>query len=274
MKYRPKYRPPVQRINRGKYHIYQDADGHQMPGATTILGSGLPTPQLITWAANSTAEGAVNNWDTLSELPPAARLKALQNIRYEVTNTAKNKGTLIHGYAEKLVQGEQLTGIEDALRPYVDNYVRFIDAWQLDPIFVEIVVVSYRYGYAGTLDLIAELTTPAGERETWLLDIKTGEKGVYPETALQLAAYRFADYYLDADGNEQPMPSVEGTAAIHITADDAQLIPTVSELEQLNVFRIAQKIYEYEKDKSGLILPALRLPTSSTARVIWEDTTP
>ena len=153
----------------------------------------------------------------------------------------------------------------------VDNYVRFIDTWQLDPVLVEVVIVSYGHGYAGTLDLIADLTGPTGERERWLLDIKTGEKGIYPETALQLAAYRFSEFYLDSDGAEQPMPTVEHTGAIHITADDAQLIPTVSEREQLTTFRIAQKVYEYDKDKDGLILPALRLPTASTARVIWDD---
>ena len=266
-----KYCPPIRRITRGKTHHYEDADGRRVPGVTTILDGGLPKKELIGWAGNATAEGAVNNWDALSELPPGARMKTLQGIRYEVTNKAKNKGTQVHLYAEALVQGIEVKGVPDELRPYVDNYVRFIDTWQLDPVLVEVVIVNYTHGYAGTLDLIADLTGPTGERERWLLDIKTGEKGIYPETALQLAAYRFAESYVDADGDEQPMPTVEHTGAIHITADDAQLIPTVSEREQLTTFRIAQKIYEYEQDKDGLILPALRLPTASTARVIWDD---
>jgi hypothetical protein len=198
-------------------------------------------------------------------------MKTLQGIRYEVTNKAKNKGTQVHLYAEALVQGIEVKGVPDELRPYVDNYVRFIDAWQLDPVLVEVVIVSYGHGYAGTLDLIADLTGPTGERERWLLDIKTGEKGIYAETALQLSAYRFAEFYLDQDGAEQPMISVEACGAIHITSDDAVLIPTVSDREQLQMFRIAQKVYEFDKDKDGLILPALRLPTSSTARVVWDD---
>ena len=266
-----KYCPPIRRITRGKNHHYEDADGRRVPGVTTILGAGLPKPQLINWAASATAQGAIDNWDSLSELPPAARLKALEGIRYEITNRAKGKGTQVHLYAEAIVQGIAVTGIPDELRPYIDNYVRFIDAWQLDPALVEVVVVNYTHGYAGTLDLIADLTGPTGERERWLLDLKTGEKGIYAETALQLAAYRYAELYLDADGDEQPMPTVDATGAIHITADDAQLIPTVSEREQLTTFRIAQKIYEYEQDKDGLILPALRLPTASTARVIWDS---
>ena len=265
-----KYCPPIRRITRGKNHHYEDADGRRVPGVTTILDGGLPKKELIGWAGNATAEGAVNNWDALSELPPGARMKTLQGIRYEVTNKAKNRGTQVHLYAEALVQGIEVKGVPDELRPYVENYVRFIDAWKLDPILVEVVIANYTYGFAGTLDLVADLTGPTGERERYLLDIKTGEKGIYAETALQLAAYRFAESYVDADGDEQPMPTVEHTGAIHITADDAQLIPTVSEREQLTMFRIAQKIYEYDKDKDGLILPALRLPTSSTARVVWD----
>jgi hypothetical protein len=267
-----KYLPPVTRVERGRYHYYTDGDGHRIPGVTTILNDGIPKPQLINWAANATAEGAVNDWDNLAQLPPAARLKALQGIRYDVTNKAKGKGTAVHKYAEQLVQGHEVTGIPDELRPYTDNYVRFIDTFQLDPILVEVVIVNYRFGYAGTLDLVAELTSPlSSEREIFLLDIKTGERGIYPETAVQLSAYRYAEAYVDSAGDEQPMIPVTGTGAIHVTADDAVLIPTVSGPEQLTTFRIAQKIAEYKKDDDGLILPPLLHPTRSSAHVVWDQ---
>jgi hypothetical protein len=266
-----KYIAPIRRVNRGKRHWYEDGENRHVPGVTSILGGGLPTPNLITWSGNATAEAAINRWDELSDMPPAQRLETLKRARYEITNRAKGKGTAVHLYAEALVQGIEVKGVPDELRPYVDNYVRFIDQCSLDPILVEVVIVSYQFGYAGTLDLIAELTMPSGERETLLCDIKTGERGVYSETALQMAAYRFADFYVDQDGNEQPMPNVDGCAAIHVTADDAQLIPTVSNREQLNMFRIIQKVAEHQKDSDGLMLPAVQWPTASTARVVWDD---
>jgi hypothetical protein len=267
-----KYQPPVKRVDRGRYHYYTDANNQRIPGVTTILDKGIPKPQLITWAANATAEGAIDNWDSLSDLPVAARLKALQNIRYEVTNTAKNKGTLIHGLADQIVQGQQVGDIPDNLRPYLENYVAFIDAWKLDPILVEVVIVNYTHGYAGTLDLIADITGISGERERWLLDIKTGEKGIYAETALQLAAYRAAEYYVDQNGDEQPMIGVEHCGAIHLTADDALLVPTVSDHEQLLMFRIAGKVADYDNDKDGLVLPPIRPPASGgpIPRIVWE----
>lgn len=266
-----KYVPTVQRIDHGRSHHYEDGEGRRLPGATGILSSGLPKPALMNWAGNSTAEAAVNRWDELAQMPPATRLETLKRARYETTNTAKNKGTAIHSYAERLVQGEEVSGIPDELRPYTENYVRFIDEWSLDPILIEVVVVNYSHGWAGTLDLIAEITTPAGERETLLLDIKTGERGIFPETALQLSAYKNAEFFIDNQGNEQPMIPVDGTAAIHVTAQDAVLVPTVSGPEQYNTFRFAKKIYEYTQEADGLILPPLLHPNHSTAHIVWEN---
>lgn len=269
----PKFVPPVSRVDRGKSHYYVDGNGRRIPGVTTILGA-LPKDQLITWAANATAEGAVDNWDELSDMPVAQRLKTLQRIRYGVTNAAKNRGTKVHDYAARLVQGEEVSGIEDCLRGHVENYVRWIDSVKLDPMLVEVVVVNYTYGYAGTLDLIAKLTSPdTGERETWLLDIKTSEKRIYPGTALQLAAYRYAETYLDSDGSEHPyLPPISRCGAVHVTDSDAVLVPTKSGPDQLNIFRHAARIARFVADEEqGLVLNPLSMPRRSTARVVWEE---
>jgi len=279
-----KYIPPIQRKEGtafGRtYHYYIDGDNKRIPGVTTIIGDGIPKPKLINWAGRATAEGAIDQWDELTELPPAKRLKKLEGIRYEDRDKAADKGTQIHLYGEALVQGIEVHGIPDELRGHVDNYVEFIDAWKLDPLLVEAVVVNYTRGYAGTLDLIADLDTPTGERQRLLLDIKTGASGVFSETALQLEAYRNAEYYLDHDGDEQPMIAVDGCAVIHVTADDCQLLPAaesfrIDETQKrttFEMFRVAHMVYQYmkETEKSGLILPALRLPTASTARVVWD----
>ena len=61
----------------------------------------------------------------------------------------------------------------------------------------------------GTLDLVAKLA----DGQTWLLDWKTGGKGIFREAALQLCAYRNADFYVDGNGDEQPCPRSTGPAA-------------------------------------------------------------
>jgi len=276
-----KFIPPVQRKEAtafGRpYHFYVDGDNKRIPGVTTIINNGIPKPKLINWAGRATAEYAIDNWDELTNLTPAKRLKTLEGGRYEASNKAKDKGTQVHLYAEALVQGLKVEGPPDELRPYIDNYVKFIDQAALDPIQVEVVVVNYTRGYAGTLDLIAELTMPGGERETWLLDIKTGETGIYPETALQLAAYRNAEFYIDQNGNEAPMITVGGCAAIHVTADDAVMIPvadsyTIGDANRscFDTFRLAGMVADF-MDTDAIIKPALQWPTASTAHVIWDS---
>jgi hypothetical protein len=68
----------------------------------------------------------------------------------------------------------------------------------------------------GTFDLIADLAD--GTRA--LIDWKTGRSGIYPETVLQLAAYRYAEVY-DDDGTEREMADlgISRTLAVWLRAD-------------------------------------------------------
>jgi hypothetical protein len=94
------------------------------------------------------------------------------------------------------------------------------------PVLTERVVGSRRYGYCGTFDLVADI---AGTR--WLLDWKTSG-AVYPETGLQLAAYRYADAYLGDDGVEIPMSEVgiERCGVVRLAADGSyDLRPVAAE---------------------------------------------
>lgn len=267
-----KFTAPMRRVETAKGHHYKDANGHRIPGVTTILGDGMPKPALINWAANATAEWAVDNFDALTEMTPVVRLKTLQGARYESSDKAKKRGTEVHGYAERLVKGEKVAGIPDELRGHVDAYVRFLDKFEVDPILVEASVVNYTIGYAGTLDLIAEVTDHTGERKRLLLDVKTNEKGLFSETALQLVAYRYAEFYQDGSGMEHPMIEVEGCGGILVSSTDAQLIPTVSGPEQFKAFRIAYAMRDIVSGGRDLIGSPIQPhdPNPSVAKVVWE----
>jgi hypothetical protein len=269
-----KFVAPIRRVDTAKSHYYKDAAGHRVPGVTTMLGDGVPKPALINWAANATAEYALNNWDALTELAPAARLKELQGARYATTDKAKKRGTEVHRYAEKLVRGEQVKGIPDELRGHVEAYVWFLDKFEVDPVLVEATIISYRYGYAGTLDLVADLTDTDGQRKRMLLDAKTNEKGIFGETALQLAGYRYADVYADAEGNEQKMLEVDACGAVLINSEGAQLIPCLAGPEQFKSFRIAAAMRDIVNGSRDLIGSAVEPhnPNLSTARIIFEET--
>jgi hypothetical protein len=150
----------IVRKDNGRNHWYIDTEtGERVPGVTSILGDGLPKKALINWAANSTAEYAIDNWDELAGLAPSVRLKKMQGGRYEAKDEAANRGTQVHKMGERLIAGETVT-VPDLLRPYVDSYVRFLDEFQLRARYVEAVVYSATHRYVGTLDIIGDILLP------------------------------------------------------------------------------------------------------------------
>lgn len=226
---------PAKRIDKLAFgkptHYYVDANGERIPGVTTIIGDGLPKPALVNWAGNTTAAYAVDNWETLEDLKPSERLDRLKRARYEDRDAAAKRGTEVHELASHLIVGETVE-VPDELRGHVESYARFLDEWEPTPILVERTVISYHWGYAGTLDMIYEL--PSGQ--VVLADIKTTRSGIYGETALQLAAYRYAECVLD-QGQDRPMIDVDSCAAIWVRADGYSVFPVRADEDTFKDFR-------------------------------------
>ena len=253
----------VKRVNRGRNHSYVDADtGRRIPGVTTILGDGLPKPALINWAANATAEAAIDRWDEFAKLAPSARLKALQGARYADRDAAANRGTKVHALAEMLIAGERVT-IPDGLEGHVRSYVQFLDDFDVQPVLTESLVASTEHDYCGTLDLIADLLDPDEPEQTtrWLLDIKTSRSGVFGETALQLAAYRYADFYVDGDA-ELELPEVDRTGVVHVRADGYDLVPVEAGELQFRQFLYVRQVADFAATARELVGEPVSAPTS------------
>lgn len=230
------YVGPFTRRNYGRGHGYKDATGRKVPGVTTILSNGLPKPALVRWAANTAAEYAVNNWDALASQPVSDRLNAIKDAPNASKNAAALRGTKLHDAAQQL-QETGTVDVDPEQLPLVENYLRFTDEWALQAEHVESAVYSVLHGYAGTLDLIGTLTD--GRR--WLLDLKTS-KGVYGDMALQLAAYRYAQYLSPGgDTDDIPMPQVDAVGIVHVRADGYDLVPlTAGPAEHKAFLYIAQ----------------------------------
>lgn len=274
--------PATRRINAGNGHWYK-MDGEKVDGVTTVIGNGIPKPALVGWAAKAIAEyvgerleidpdkgtvgadnlvaslakvGANNRYNKWPDSGAPSRLaiiETLKGVHYADRDKAARRGTEVHGLGERLVNGEEIT-VPDELVGHVDAYLKFLADWDVQPELVEVVVGNRTHRWMGTLDLIATLND--GQR--WLLDIKTTRSGIYGETALQLAAYRNAEFYLDADDVEHPMPAVDAVGAIWVRADGYDLIPVHAEAETYRMFRYAQQVAKFttELGKSW-VLPAL-----------------
>lgn len=270
----------IKRRNHGKGHSYTNTDtGQKVTGVTTIIGNGIPKKALNNWGPTVTAEYAIDHWDELTELAPSERLKTLTGARYAVTDAAANRGTKVHKLGERLVHGETVT-VPEGLEGHVASYVAFLDEFDVQPVLVERTVWSRKHDYCGTFDLIADLldpddpeTDPALRRRIrWLLDIKTSRSGIYGETGLQLAAYRYADCYIDEDdGTEMDLPDVEATGAVHVRADGYDLIPVDAGEEQFRQFLYAQQIAEFCATSRELVGEPIDAPQTSTFRLTREE---
>lgn len=270
----------------GRAHWYVDvATGERVPGVTTILDQGLPKKALINWAANATADYAVDHWDELSKLAPSARLKKLQGGRYAIKDEAANRGTQVHKMGERLIRGEQVV-VPDLLRPYVDSYVRFMDEFQLRARYIEGLVYSEQHRYCGTFDIFGDILLPDmpeydnlprdddGFVCDVLIDAKTNRSGIFGETALQQAGYRFADFMqLDPTDPDSafPMPEVTWTGALWIRPDGYSLKPVVAGPEQHRAFLYAQQVGIFDQGARELVGDPIEPPTASRYALVAVD---
>jgi hypothetical protein len=115
---------------------------------------------------------------------------------------------------------------------------------------VETVVMSHPHGYAGTLDLAARLVLPDLGDVLALLDLKTSRSGIFGETALQLAAYRYADVYVDSDGDEQPLPEFDAVLGLHVRGDGYSLLPIEAGPTQHREFLYAREVGRFATEHS------------------------
>lgn len=269
----------IKRVNRGRNHWYIDEDtGQKIPGVTTITDA-LAKDALINWAATSTAEYAVNKWDELAALPPADRLKRLNKARYEEKDKASNRGTQVHALGEQLVHGDRVA-VPDELAGHVESYIAFLDEFDVQPVLVERTIHSAQHGYCGTFDLIADLLDPDDpepdpakrRRHRWLLDLKTSRSGIFGETALQLAGYRYGDVWIDEDEHaEHQMIEVERTGGVHIRPDGYDLIPVEAGPLQHRQFLYCMQMHLFLGDKSALIGEPVLSPYTTTYRLVRDE---
>jgi len=238
----------IRRIQRGRNHSYT-INGTKAYGVTTAIGDGWPKPQLISWAARCVAEQVADmspdELGVLRSMGRGAMVGALRSAPTQKRDNAAVRGTRIHKFAEQVISGEAVE-VPLALVPHVEQVARFLDEWRVRPLLVEKVIGSYRFGYAGTFDLIGAL--PDGRRV--LFDYKTGDSGIWPDHALQLAAYAHADAYVGSEGVEIPMHEVGLTEAkaVWVRADGYDVIPLCTDSRVFQTFLHVLAVARARKD--------------------------
>ena len=246
-----------------KSHRYK-LDGEWAPGVTTLLSGGFPKPELPYWAARTVAEYVADHPEDIEALRAIGRgsmVQALKEVPWDRRDVAAQRGTEIHRYAERLGRGEQVD-VPEELMPYVEACVAFLDTWRPEPLIVERPVGHRAHWWAGRPDLIAKIP----DRRTMLYDYKTGS-GIYESFAYQLVAYSRAEFYVDDDGVEQPLPSIDLCAAVHLRPDGYDVVPVVGdydaiyrEFRHIAVVAAAAKRARGSKTTPGYIGEPIRPP--------------
>jgi hypothetical protein len=220
------------------------------------------------------AQYAVDQWDELEKLAPVARYNALYNARWSDRDYAAQRGTQVHKIGARLAHGEEVEYPEE-LAAHVENYRDWLDKVNPAMLWSEVVVCNRAVRYCGRLDGIADFPPmidgqgqelPAART---LFDVKTSRSGVWPETALQCAGYRYAEVFVDpASGEERPMDwlGIQQCGVVWVTSDSCQFIPVYTGPEVWHYFQALAWIYWRDEMKKEWVGAAAE-PTGNAAPI-------
>ncbi len=160
------------KANTKQHTVYKTSTGERLPGVTTVINElGWNKNMLIAWSRREALAG--NDPDKIK------------------TESAK-PGTLTHSFIEGHIKGEKVDTsdfTENQIELAKNSYFAFVE-WEkaMKPKYLgtEIQLVSEKYRFGGTADMIGEIGG-----ELVLCDWKSS-KGIYPEMTIQIAAYKIA----------------------------------------------------------------------------------
>lgn len=238
---------------------FYEVDGDRLPSVTHILQV-IGKPALINWAANqeraACLDAAADLYLDLVKAQPMSRPTFVATLTGRIGKQKAHRkelekageiGSQIHALIEWNLRQQlgQKVGPEPRV---VDDAQWGFMSWQdwansvsLKPIFIEQTVFSKVHGFAGTMDLLAEVNgVPT------LVDWKSG-KAIYAEAYLQNIAYQVA---LAEMGHQRAeaglivrLPKVQTDPAfeVGVVPPVADLLPTFLAVKQVWLWWYAQE---------------------------------
>ena len=153
------------------HQLYKDGEEH-LPGVTTIIGAVLNKPALTKWANNLGLQGIDSN-KYVSE-------------RAEI-GTLAHEAIMAYFHGKTVDTSDYSKNQIEQARLAVAHFHKWEAIYHVKPILIEKHLISRKFGYGGTIDLFAELTTDIAQTRE-LVDFKTSED-IFSSTYVQVAAY-------------------------------------------------------------------------------------
>lgn len=249
--------------------------------------TGLLPKNLTWWAGNAVANCALDErtrWQAMKTRDEA--YEYVRRAHDRIKSSAADVGTEVHRFVEARNLGKPMPTVPLPLKARMTHFGQFLEDFAPETIAAETKV--YHRGdrdayndlhlYAGTLDMIARI-----DGQMAVVDIKTG-KAVWPEAALQINAYAYADF-LVADphhpgakqitpkrgrrwyewhgpaDDEIEMPDVTAGYVLHLRDDGYDLLPVPIRDDLYDMFLALFPVLAWESEiKKGLIGKAVPAP--------------
>lgn len=228
---------------------YYEWNGEKYPSVTTILSKGIPKPGLIKWSARFVAEAAVLQQDNWVDKSDGEAIEYLAGLPDNRRNSSASLGSSIHAAAEAVANGNEVReDFPENAKPYITGFRKFVDDFKPTYLHTETAVFNRSERYAGTLDSVVRIG-----RTVWVLDTKTGNR-VYPETALQLAAYARAEFIGKEGGEEVAMPTVKKGGVLHLFPNGYSLIPVRIDDEVFDSFLAVRDVHYWAEQLSKVVM--------------------
>lgn len=234
-------------IDTGKGRFYPWKE-QKFVSVTTAISEGLPKPALNKWFIRSMAELAASKRHELVLMEELAASQWLLDFRSPNDGVAAKFGTNIHAMIERIAKGKTVREPSEDEKPYMDAFHKFVKKY--NPVFLEneATVYSTTHGYAGTMDAMLEI-----DGNVYVVDTKTG-KSVWPEAALQLAAYRHADFIGRIGGREDAIPPCSGGFILHIRPRGFKVIPVDTGPQVFDTFLSALDMFRWINFDSDYVI--------------------
>lgn len=208
-----------------RFYRFNDRD---LISVTSIRKTiGMPFP-LHNWVLNQAIEAANKLRPVAGGLTDEAYAKAVRQGSTVERDNAASLGTAVHEAADSGIKAALLAP-DDPRRPFLAQYEDWMHDMNPTVLVSEAQVFSLDHGYAGSLDMIADVQ---GKRT--LIDLKTG-KHAYNDHALQLVLYFMADFIGGYDLTEDAdvrydahtafLKSCTDMAILHLRPEGWEYIP-------------------------------------------------
>jgi hypothetical protein len=233
---------------------YHEWNGQRYPRVTSILSKGIPKPGLIRWAGRFVAEGAVLQADKWLDMSDVEAIEYLAGLPDRRRNSSANLGSAIHAAVDAVANDKEYEQQTDAAQQYVNGFFKFVEDFKPTFLLTEQPVFNRTHGYAGTLDAVVRIG-----RTNYVLDTKTGNR-IYPEVALQLTAYKNAEFIGREGGEEVELPVIKKGAVLHLGPNTYSFIEARVDDEIFDAFLAVKDVYYWSEGLSKVALRSEIVP--------------